>query len=327
MDDLELDKIPVQPPPVAVPEPPEEGTMPTWRPWYSRCDRRKVSGLPRREIVAAADDIEDDSPPLVLPYPPTDGEKYIYVQTRRTALYICGMFAFLALSVDSWFFSLISAEFYWCTAFYPTALNLAGFLPASGGGSIGVSIATPQLDLLLKKIMNQGYITSMLQGTTRDPRKHLQSGFGRRRPPLRAAIVQTPQFFRACQEQTWVERGGGPGGFFRVVQLNQDRWGAAACVGSNALYRREALKEIGGATATDHSEDLHSGFQMMKRGWEMKCIPLALACGASPDTAKAYFSQQMRWCSSSTTLVYAREFWASNLRIMQKLCFLSGLLY
>ncbi|KAJ7280650.1 hypothetical protein C8J57DRAFT_1219955 [Mycena rebaudengoi] len=101
----------------------------------------------------------------------------------------------------------------------------------------------------------------------------------------------------------------------------------AACVGSNALYRREALKEIGGATATDHSEDLHSGFQMMKRGWEMKCIPLALACGASPDTAKAYFSQQMRWCSSSTTLVYAREFWASNLRIMQKLCFLSGLLY
>jgi hypothetical protein len=32
---------------------------------------------------------------------------------------------------------------------------------------------------------------------------------------------------------------------------------------------------------------------MMKRGWEMKYIPLALACGASPDTAKAYFSQQV----------------------------------
>jgi hypothetical protein len=35
----------------------------------------------------------------------------------------------------------------------------------------------------------------------------------------------------------------------------------------------------------------------------------------------------MRWCSSSTTLVYTREFWASNLRVMQKLCFLTGLLY
>lgn len=118
MDDLELDKIPVEPPPVTVPAPPEEGTMPTWRPWYSRCGRRKVSGLRRPEIVAAADDIGDDSPLLVLPYPPDDAEKYIYVQTGRTALYICGMFAFLALSVGSWFFSLISPEFYWC-ALYP----------------------------------------------------------------------------------------------------------------------------------------------------------------------------------------------------------------
>lgn len=35
----------------------------------------------------------------------------------------------------------------------------------------------------------------------------------------------------------------------------------------------------------------------------------------------------MRWCSSSTTLVYTRDFWASDLRLIQKLCFLTGLLY
>lgn len=67
----------------------------------------------------------------------------------------------------------------------------------------------------------------------------------------------------------------------------------AACVGSNALYRRAALKEIGGAAEIDHSEDLHSGFQMMKRGWRVKYLPLALATGTSPDTAKAYFAQQV----------------------------------
>lgn len=45
-----------------------------------------------------------------------------------------------------------------------------------------------------------------------------------------AAIVQTPQFFRPCKEQTWVERGGGSvlEVFFRVVQVNRDRWGAGA---------------------------------------------------------------------------------------------------
>ncbi|KAJ6535854.1 nucleotide-diphospho-sugar transferase [Mycena vulgaris] len=143
------------------------------------------------------------------------------------------------------------------------------------------------------------------------------------------AIIQTPQFFRSYEEQTWVEQGGGATEeiFFRVVQVNRDRWGAAACVGSNALYRREALKEIGGAAEISHSEDLHTGFQMLKRGWCIKYVPLALACGTCPDTAKAYFAQQMRWCSSSTTLVYTREFWKSDLRIMQKMCFLTGLLY
>lgn len=45
-----------------------------------------------------------------------------------------------------------------------------------------------------------------------------------------AAIVQTPQFFRPCGEQTWVEQGGGATLeiFFRVVQVNRDRWGAGA---------------------------------------------------------------------------------------------------
>ncbi|KAJ6592437.1 nucleotide-diphospho-sugar transferase, partial [Mycena capillaripes] len=108
------------------------------------------------------------------------------------------------------------------------------------------------------------------------------------------AIVQTPQFFRPCPEQTWVEQGGSATQelFYRVIQVNRDRWGGAICVGSNAVYRREALKEVGGTAEIGHSEDVHTGFFAMTRGWRVKYIPLALACGISPDTPKAYFSQQ-----------------------------------
>jgi cellulose synthase/poly-beta-1,6-N-acetylglucosamine synthase-like glycosyltransferase len=143
------------------------------------------------------------------------------------------------------------------------------------------------------------------------------------------AIVQSPQFFRPCAEQTWVEQGGSATQelFYRVVQVNRDRWGGAICVGSNAMYRREALVEVGGTAEIGHSEDVHTGFYAVTRGWRVKYIPLALACGISPDTPKAYFSQQMRWCSGSTSLLINSDFWTSNLTIIQKVCYLSGMMF
>ncbi|KAF9562956.1 nucleotide-diphospho-sugar transferase [Agrocybe pediades] len=143
------------------------------------------------------------------------------------------------------------------------------------------------------------------------------------------AIVQSPQFFRPCTEQTWVEQGASATQelFYRIVQVNRDRWGASICVGSNALYRREALVEVGGTAEIGHSEDVHTGFYALTRGWKLKYIPLALACGVSPDTPRAFFSQQMRWCAGSTALLTNRDFWKSNLSIIQKVCYMSGMMY
>lgn len=75
------------------------------------------------------------------------------------------------------------------------------------------------------------------------------------------AIVQSPQFFRVTDEQTWVEQGAGATQelFYRVVQVNRNRWGASICVGSNAMYRRAALDEVGGTAEIGFSEDVHTG--------------------------------------------------------------------
>jgi len=112
------------------------------------------------------------------------------------------------------------------------------------------------------------------------------------------AIVQTPQFFRVTENQTWVEQGAGAVQelFYRVVQINRNRWGASICVGSNAVYRREALAEVGGTAEIGFSEDVHTGFYAVTRGWKVRYLPLCLACGVCPDTPRAFFSQQMRWC-------------------------------
>jgi cellulose synthase/poly-beta-1,6-N-acetylglucosamine synthase-like glycosyltransferase len=63
----------------------------------------------------------------------------------------------------------------------------------------------------------------------------------------------------------------------------------------------------------------------MTRGWKLKYMPINLAIGMCPDTPKAFFSQQNRWCMGSTTLLSNKEFWVSPLTYMQKACFLSGM--
>ena len=47
-------------------------------------------------------------------------------------------------------------------------------------------------------------------------------------------IVQTPQFFRITNDQTWVERGAGAVQelFYRSIQTARSRKGGAICVGS-----------------------------------------------------------------------------------------------
>ncbi|KAF2153687.1 glycosyltransferase family 2 protein [Myriangium duriaei CBS 260.36] len=145
----------------------------------------------------------------------------------------------------------------------------------------------------------------------------------------KTCIIQTPQFFRVSPEQTWVEQGAGAVQelFYRVVEVNRNRWGASICVGSNAVYRRAALEEVGGTAEIGFSEDVHTGFGGVDRGWKVKYMPLCLACGVCPDNPRAFFSQQMRWCMGSTTLLTNPEFWHSRLSWVQKVCYLCGMMY
>lgn len=134
------------------------------------------------------------------------------------------------------------------------------------------------------------------------------------------AIIQTPQYFRTTDEQTWVERGAGAVQelFYRYIQVNRNKWGGAICVGSNATYRRSALVDTGGTAEVGASEDVHTGFYAVDHGWRLDYVPLNLACGICPDTPRAFFSQQVRWCQGSTSLLLNWHFWRSNLTWAQK---------
>ncbi len=98
-------------------------------------------------------------------------------------------------------------------------------------------------------------------------------------------IVQTPQFFRILDSQTWVERGAGAVQelFYRSIQAARSRKGGAICVGSCAVYRRSALEDNLGMTLAEHSEDVLTGFDLNKFGWHLRYIPVALSTGNCPE--------------------------------------------
>ncbi|MBO0820748.1 MAG: glycosyltransferase [Nocardiopsaceae bacterium] len=139
-------------------------------------------------------------------------------------------------------------------------------------------------------------------------------------------IVQTPQFFRVLDEQTWVERGAGAIQelFYRSIQTARARKKGAICVGSCAVYRRAALDYNGGMSLAEHSEDLHTGFDLYRQGWRLRYLPIALSTGMCPDNVLAFLNQQYRWCSGTMSLLRHRKFWHNKLGLYTRLCYLSG---
>jgi cellulose synthase (UDP-forming) len=145
----------------------------------------------------------------------------------------------------------------------------------------------------------------------------------------RIGIVQTPQFFHVADHQTWVERGAGAVQelFYRSIQTARARKGGATCVGSCAVYRRAALAENNGMSLSEHSEDLRTGFDLHRLGWQLYYMPIALSTGTCPDNLLSFLNQQYRWCSGTITLLGEKLFWRTKLKLYTRMCYLSGFVY
>ncbi|TXI88296.1 MAG: glycosyltransferase [Chryseobacterium sp.] len=142
-------------------------------------------------------------------------------------------------------------------------------------------------------------------------------------------IVQTPQFFESVPHMNWVQRGAGitQEFFYRWVQPSRDSAGAPICVGTCALYRREALNAAGGFAQIGHSEDVHTGVALLQAGYNTRYVPVNVSKGICPDTLDSFVVQQYRWCAGSMSLLRNRKFHKTKLGWRRKMAFFSGFGY
>jgi cellulose synthase (UDP-forming) len=109
------------------------------------------------------------------------------------------------------------------------------------------------------------------------------------------AFVQAPQVYGNAHN--FISRGSAfmQTVFYTLTQPGKNKFNAAFCVGTNAVFRRTALEDIGGMYEGSQSEDIWTSIFVHERGWRSIFVPMTLAVGRTPETIEAFVRQQVRW--------------------------------
>jgi cellulose synthase (UDP-forming) len=133
-------------------------------------------------------------------------------------------------------------------------------------------------------------------------------------------LVQTPQFY--VNTHNFIASGTAQAQevFYKYVQPAKNSFNASFCVGTNVMYRRKAIDEIGGLAKRDHSEDIWTTILLHEKKWETIFYNRILAVGRAPESIPSFFRQQNRWARGGFTLFFQKNpFFVEGLTIDQRL--------
>jgi cellulose synthase (UDP-forming) len=119
------------------------------------------------------------------------------------------------------------------------------------------------------------------------------------------AFVQTPQAYRnrsvnrvaaGAHEQQAI--------FYGPILRGKDSAGAVFSCGTNVVFRREALDQIGGIPEDSITEDLRLSLVLIRHRWTSRYVPEILALGLGPVDVRSFFNQQLRWARGGLEILF-----------------------
>lgn len=123
----------------------------------------------------------------------------------------------------------------------------------------------------------------------------------------KVALVQTPQHYTNTDNFIAGGTAQAQEVFYKYVQPAKNSYNASFCVGTNMIYRRSSIDEIGGIALLDHSEDIWTTIALHEKGYESVFYNRVLAQGKAPDTIEAFFRQQNRWAQGGFSLFFTHN--------------------
>jgi cellulose synthase (UDP-forming) len=114
------------------------------------------------------------------------------------------------------------------------------------------------------------------------------------------AFVQTPQYYGNSTDNR-VARGAyqQQAIFYGPICRGKNGLDSAFCCGTNVLFRRTAIEDVGGFDERSVVEDFVTSMRVHRKGWSSVYFPYVLAVGMGPTNLTSYFRQQFRWARGS----------------------------
>jgi cellulose synthase (UDP-forming) len=117
------------------------------------------------------------------------------------------------------------------------------------------------------------------------------------------AFVQTPQFYTNIGESP-VAKGAAmqQAIFYETICEGKNATGSMFCCGTNVVFRKEALLDVGGFEEEFITEDFATSVNLHRKGWRSWYHNHVAAFGRAPETLPAYFKQQARWAGGTISV-------------------------
>lgn len=117
------------------------------------------------------------------------------------------------------------------------------------------------------------------------------------------AMVQSPQHYTNTDQFIAAGAAQAQEVFYKYVCPSKNISNSAFCVGTNMIFRRSAIENIGGI-ALNKSEDIWTSLRLHENGWHTIFVNKVLVEGQAPDTIVSYFKQQMRWANGGLKMLF-----------------------
>jgi cellulose synthase (UDP-forming) len=145
----------------------------------------------------------------------------------------------------------------------------------------------------------------------------------------RVAFVQTPQYYRnhalnLTAAAAWQQQAL----FFDRICRGKAALNSVFMCGTNLIFRRAALAQVGGMSEESITEDFLTSMFMHENGWISVYVPEVLAEGLAPEHLFAYAKQQFRWARGTLEVVFHyNPFLRNGLTLIQKMQYLASASY
>lgn len=116
--------------------------------------------------------------------------------------------------------------------------------------------------------------------------------------------------------------------FMMEIQAGRDMYNAVLHVGTNAVFRRKAIEEIGGIPTGTITEDMATGMLIQAKGYQSKFVQEVLCTGLSVENFADLVKQRERWARGNIQVTKKwNPLFIKGLSLPQRMIYADGFIY